>query len=374
MDSVMRSSELDRECAAIEHKPLVTIVMPCFNEENHIVQTLSSLVDDWTFENGEVLIIDGGSIDRTFQKIEEFKESLRFPGRAEKADGAILNPFMKILNNPNRLQVYGLNAGIKEARGEIIVRVDAHCLYPPYYVKSCVDLLFLMEKDGVANVGGVMDPVGFRPVQRAIALAMRNPLGVGDALFHLGTKSGFVDTVYLGTFRKQFLNEIGLYDTNLHTNEDAELNLRIIGAGKKICLDHRLRVTYFPRETLKALARQYYKYGRGRAYTSWKHRRVTSWRQVIPPIFVVGLIASLIAGLFEPLFLLFPAVYALTIVLAALIFKDSTHLEHPGLGIRILMAGALVVMHISWGVGFNLKLSRLIFRRPKATSPATRIV
>jgi glycosyltransferase involved in cell wall biosynthesis len=357
----------------MEYVPLVTIIMPCFNEENHIVKTLSSLVDEWVLENGEVLIMDGRSTDQTRQKIEEFKKSLQFLKNKEMIEGAILNRFLKIIENPNRQQVFGLNRGIEEAQGEIIVRTDAHCVYPPSYVKSCVDLLLLKEKNGVANVGGVMDPIGFRPVQRAIALAMRNPLGVGNALFHLGTKSGFVDTVYLGTFRKQFLNEIGLYDTDLHTNEDAELNLRIIRAGKKIYLDHRLRVTYFPRDTLKALAHQYYKYGRGRAYTSWKHRTVTSWRQIIPPIFMLGLIASLISSLYNPLFLLFPSVYALTILMIALICRDSSHHERPGPGIGILMAGALAVMHISWGLGFNLKLSRLIFRRPKATSSPARI-
>lgn len=362
------AADIGRDLAALDPEPLVTIIMPCLNEENHIVQALSSLVDDWVLQNGEVLIMDGGSTDRTRHAIAEFKEGLPFSERDKKTDGAVSNRFLKIFDNPNRLQVYGLNIGIKEARGDIIVRADAHCVYPPGYVKSCVDLLLLKEHEGIANVGGVMDPVGFRPLQRAIALAMRNPLGVGNALFHRGTKSGFVDTVYLGSFRKRLLNDIGLYDTDLPTNEDAELNLRIIRAGKKIYLDHRLRVTYFPRETLKALAHQYYSYGRGRATTSWKHRRVTSWRQIIPPIFVLGLIASLIGGFFEPLFFLFPAAYALAILVISLFYRDDSHHDHPGLRIRILMAGAFVVMHISWGWGFFFRLLRLFFRRRKAAS------
>ena len=351
----------------------MTVVLACFNEEKRIFKALSSLVDDWILENGEILIVDGGSTDRTRPMIGEFKENPPLSKREGKAAGPLSDLFLRILENPNRLQVCGLNIGIQEARGEIIVRADAHCVYPPGYVKSCVDLLLAMEKEGVANVGGVMDPAGCRPVQRATALAMRNPLGVGDALFHLGTKSGIVDTVYLGTFRKRILIELGLYDTDLRTNEDAELNLRIIRSGRTIYLDHRLRVTYFPRETLWALARQYYQYGRGRAYTSWKHRRITSWRQVLPPIFVLGLIASLIAGFFEPLFLLYPATYALAIVSAALISKDSSHRERSGLRTKILMAGALAVMHVAWGLGFDLAWLRLAFRRPKAASPPARI-
>jgi glycosyltransferase involved in cell wall biosynthesis len=360
-----------REQNGFEYRPFVTVIMPCLDEERYITGALKSLVDDWVLKNGEVIIMDGGSTDRTRREIEEFIENIASLWSAEKRGSALSIIHIKILENPKRLQVYGLNAGIKAARSDIIARADAHCLYPPSYVKSCVDLLLSKEKEGVANVGGVMSPIGILPVQHAIALAMKHPLGVGDARFHLGTKSGYVDTVYLGTFRKSLLDEIGPYATDSKTNEDAELNLRILRAGKKIYLDHHLRVTYFPRETFKALARQYYAYGKGRALTSWKHRRVTSWRQAVPPIFVTGLTMSLLAGVFEPRILLFPAGYALTVLIVALFSEGSSQKERSEFWIRILMAAALIIMHISWGFGFSAKLIQLFLRlRHRASSPA----
>lgn len=336
--------------------PIVSVIIPCLNEAGRILGALDSLVDDWVLAEGEVLVVDGGSLDGTCRIVEEF---------AKKRGASEPNDQIKLIDSPCRLQVFGLNAGIRKARGEIIVRADAHCLYPPGYVKSCVDLLKEKAAYGAANVGGIMEPRGSGYRQKAIAMAMQHPLGVGDARFHLGTKSGFVDTVYLGTFQKRVLEEIGLYDTRLRTNEDAELNMRLLQAGWKIYLDHELRVVYFPRKTFSALARQYFAYGRGRAFTTRKHRRVSSWRQVVPPIVIPVLAAAALSGAFVPLLLLLPAGYLVTIFLVALLFPVTGWGQKPTLPARLCAAWAMIVMHVSWGIGFDLEFIRLLFgRRP----------
>ncbi len=253
----------------------VSVVMACYNEEKFIKKSIESLVDDYFLNNCELIVVDGMSGDRTQDIVRSFiGQGLQ----------------VRLLENKKKLQVYGLNLGIAEAKGKIIVRADAHCLYPPGYIKKCVNLL---EAKGVSNVGGMMFPKGTKIAQRAIALAMQHPVGVGDAKFHLGNFNGYVDTVYLGTFWKKLFDEIGLYDTNCKTNEDAELNLRIQKAGKKIYLDSSIKVIYFPRESLKALANQYYKYGTGRCYTFLKHRKITSFRQIAPVILARGLFFSI---------------------------------------------------------------------------------
>jgi glycosyltransferase involved in cell wall biosynthesis len=328
--------------------------MPCLNEEKGILGALGSLVDGWVLAEGEVVVPDGGSVDGTRRLVDEFAKEHGAFG----PDAAI-----RIIDNPDRYQAFGLNAGIRAARGEFIVRADAHCLFPPGYVKSCVDLLRAEEPEGAANVGGIMEPRGSTFRQKAVACAMQHPLGVGDARFHLGTTSGFMDTAYLGTFRKSVLEEIGLYDTGQRTNEDAELNLRLLAAGRKIYLDHNLRVTYFPRRTFSALAQQYFAYGRGRARTTRKHRRVTSWRQVIPPVFVPILAAAMVSGAWRPLFWLFPAAYGAAVFLAAALFPSPGRGPRPALGVRIAASCAMIVMHISWGTGFDLEFLRLTFGR-----------
>jgi len=257
--------------------------MPCYNEKKFIKKSIESLVDDYFLKNCEIIIVDGMSTDGTRDIVQSFiKQRLRG----------------KLLENKLKFQAHALNLGISQAKGRIIVRADAHCLYPAEYIKKCVELL---EKTGASNVGGTMLPQGTTTDQKAISLALKHPLGVGDAKWHLGNFSGYVDTVYLGTFWIKLFDEIGLYDANANPNEDAELNLRILKAGKKIYLDSSIKVIYFPRESLKKLAMQYFKYGRGRCYTTLKHRKITSLRQLGPFGLVVGLILSLILSFFCPL-------------------------------------------------------------------------
>ena len=319
--------------------PQVSVVMPFYNEAKFIKKSIESLVDDYFLKNCEIIIVDGMSSDETLDVVQSFIKQ---------------GPHLRLLENKKKIQAYGLNLGISEAKGEIIVRADAHCLYPSGYIKKCVELL---ETTGASNVGGTMFPQGTSTDQKAISLALKHPLGVGDAKWHLGNFNGYVDTVYLGTFWKKLFDEIGLYDTNCKTNEDAELNLRILKTGKKVYLDSSIKVIYFPRESLKKLAKQYFEYGKGRCYTTLKHRKVTSIRQLVPVGLVVGLSLSIILSFFWPVFLLFPSSYLLFLLFTALLSWPKKKIP---LKERLLTGLAWVIMHVSWGTGF---LSNLIFRK-----------
>jgi succinoglycan biosynthesis protein ExoA len=309
----------------------ISIIMPCYNEEKFIADAIESLVDDYVMEHAEILVVDGGSTDKTIKVV----------GKLIKKGYPI-----GLLKNEKKLQCYGLNLGISEARGEIIIRVDAHSTYPEGYVQKLVKLL---ETTGAANVGGVMLPKGHTPVQQAIAFAMQHAVGVGNAKFHLGNYRGYVDTVYLGAFKKNILADVGLYDTNAHPNEDAELNIRILKTGKKIYLDSSIQVDYFPRNSFKKLAVQYFRYGRGRAYTTAKHRLVTSYRQLMPPLLVIGLGVSLVLSFFNPLALAFWGCYILALLAASLVTWPGRSIP---VKIRLFMSAAFMVMHTCWGMGF----------------------
>ncbi|MCU0284862.1 MAG: glycosyltransferase family 2 protein [Acidobacteria bacterium] len=309
----------------------VSIIMPCYNEEKFIAHAIETLVDDFVLEHAEILIADGQSTDHTVSIVNSLKEK-----------GCPI----KLLINKNKLQCFGLNLAISTAVGEFIVRVDAHSTYPPGYVKKLVHLL---ETTNAVNVGGIMRPIGHTPVQKAAALAMQHPVGVGDAKFHLGNFRGYVDTVYLGAFRKRIFETVGLFDTNCRTNEDAEMNIRVLKVNEKIYLDSSIQVEYLPRNTFRKLALQYFWYGMGRAYTTLKHRLFTSYRQAAPPLLVLSLIASLILSFFNPLFLIFWACYILSVTTAALFTWPGRNIP---VKLRVLMSAAFMIMHTCWGTGF----------------------
>jgi glycosyltransferase involved in cell wall biosynthesis len=305
--------------------------MPCLNEETSIGRAIESLFDTFVHKHCEMIVVDGMSTDRTREIVQTYIKK-GFP--------------MILMLNPEQHQVFGMNAGIMIARGSVIVRADAHAVYPQGYVKKCLDLL---NESGAVNVGGVMKPEGDTWIQKTVALAMQHPLGVGDAKFHLGNFTGFVDTVYLGAYKKEIFDKIGLFDTKCRTNEDAELNLRILKAGGSIYLDSSLCIQYSPRRSLRQLAAQYFRYGRGRAYTTWKHKRITSWRQAAPVGLIIGLLALLGLSFWRPWFLLGFPVYFLALVLAGFVSWPSKRIPFQQ---RSLLGVVFSIMHITWGAGF----------------------
>lgn len=329
------------------NKPLVSIIMPSLNEAEYIRKAINTLLDDFVRANAEILIADGMSTDGTREIIKDLIQK-----------GCPIH----LLDNKKKYQVYGLNLAIKEAKGNIIVRTDAHASYPKGYVQKCVELL---EKTGAMNAGGIMKPKGVPTLQSAVASAMQHPLGVGDAKFHLGNFSGWVDTVYLGAFPKKVFNQIGLFDTNCRTNEDAEFNLRILKAGGKIYLDNSLKIEYTPRASLSDLAHQYFNYGKGRSYTTLRHKKITSWRQVAPVILVLGLITSLILGFWIPAFFSVIPLYWFTLTISGLLTPRKKHIPFPQ---RIILGTLFFIMHTSWGVGFLSYLLSHPFIKTKVSS------
>jgi succinoglycan biosynthesis protein ExoA len=310
--------------------PTATLLVPCFNEAGSIGPALRSVLDDFVRAEAEILVIDGGSSDDTRAEVEAMI-------RAGEP--------VRILDNPGRIQSRGLNLGIGEARGRFIVRLDAHGLYPPHYVKRCLELL---EEHDAACAGGVMWPQGETPVQKAVAAAMRHPLGVGNARYHLGGYSGEYEGVYLGAFRREVFETAGLFDPRAVTNEDAELYARIRKSGGRIWLDGSLRVTYHPRKTFRALAAQYFRYGRGRFATARKHRGLTSWRQVAPLIHLMLTVAALGAALWLPWTLLYPGAYFGAVFFVSLFGR----FESVPAGGRILVFLSFIIMHFFWAAGF----------------------
>jgi glycosyltransferase involved in cell wall biosynthesis len=256
---------------------------------------------------------------------------------AARRHGAVVVP------NPTGRTPNGLNLALAATTADVVARIDAHSTIPPGYLRHAVETL---SETGADNVGGMQVPIGDEPWEKAIAAAMASPLGAGDARYRIGGEAGPTDTVYLGVFRRATLDRLGGYDESFERNQDYELNHRIRESGGVVWFDPELRVLYRPRGSLRLLARQYFQYGRWKRHFSRRHPGSLRWRQLAPPLLVVLLGATLLAGLWWRPALSLPAGYLVTLLLAALI--KTPRLGPAALGI----APALAVMHLSWGLGF----------------------
>ncbi len=258
---------------------------------------------------------------------------------------------MKLLDNPKRIQAAALNLGLRKAKGDIIIRMDAHTLYASDYISQCVNLL---TKTEAANVGGPQQAVGNNYITKAIALAVSTPFGAGDARFrHVNfNKEAWVETVYLGAWFKKTLEEIGGFNEEWVINEDFELNYRLRQKGYRILLSPKIRSQYFVRSSIGKLARQYFRYGFWKVKTLNKHPSSLRWRQLVPPAFALGLLLSLAIFPFSAtLGAIVPLVYLGSNFLASFITSRKNNWQYLPI-LPIVYA----VIHISWGSGFLIGL------------------
>jgi succinoglycan biosynthesis protein ExoA len=316
--------------------PLVTVAIPCFNEEASIEACLRGvLAQDYPRDRIEILIADGFSVDGTRAILS----------RLAKEDHRI-----RIIDNPERIQAAGLNAILKIARGAVIVRMDAHCDYQSDYVRKCVEVL---ESTGADNVGGAQRARAKTHFQKALSAALDSPLAVGGAKYRSAANEGFVDTVFLGAFRRRVFEAVGLYDPRASINEDAELNQRLLAIGGKIYLSRDIVVHYYPRSSLSALARQYFRYGTGRARTILKHGTLPSLRPAVPFFMVMAAAVLLIAPalrLFSPLVF---GLYAFVTAVEAVRVGGAA-----GLITTAVVWAIFPVLHVCHGLGFAAGLLR----------------
>jgi succinoglycan biosynthesis protein ExoA len=316
--------------------PSVSVVMPIRNEAEHLRAAVAAVLAQEYPRPIDVCLAVAPSDDAT---------------EAIAAELAATSDQVTMVANPQGSTPTGLNAAIRSTTGEVVVRVDGHSQLSPGYIRRAVQT---MARTGAVNVGGIQNAVGETPFEEAVAAAMTSWLGTGGSRFHVGGAEGPVDTVYLGVFRRTAIEAVGLFDEHLVRNQDYELNIRIRKAGGTIWFDPELSVTYRPRGTLRALARQYYEYGWWKAEVARMHPTSLKPRQLAPVLLLVGLGGALGASVRRPRLLAVPASYAVLLWVPG---AASGHRSRRSL--------ATAVMHLAWSMGFVAR---------QATSVRSRVI
>jgi len=316
--------------------PGISVILPVLNEEDHLEESISAILTQDYAGEFEIILALGPSKDRTDQIAARLSEE---------------NSRIILVSNPTGKTAAGLNLALRHSQREIIVRVDAHAEIPQNYLQLVVEIL---NQTGAVNVGGVMGAEGVTLFESAVAAAMRSPFGVGGSRFHIGGKPGFVDTVYLGAFRRQAVVDAGGFDERFIRAQDWELNYRLRQNGGTIYFDPRLHVTYRPRPNFRRLAKQYFEYGRWRRVIARKYPETINYRYLAPPLALIATVISLFAGaLIDPSLYLPAATYITFIAITPLfISKDLAH--YP------VLVFILPTMHFSWGFGFLTSPRKLV--------------
>jgi succinoglycan biosynthesis protein ExoA len=323
----------------------VTLIFPIKNEKRYVYRSLGAiLAQDYPAEQMEVMVADGMSTDQTRQVIHDLVD--QHPHHS-----------VSILDNPGQIVPTGMNIALRQAKGDIIIRVDGHTLIAPDYVRQCVEALRRTNAD---NVGGKMSAVGQTHFEKAVAMATSTPFGVGGARFHYSDQEEWVDTVYMGAWPRRIFEKIGLFDEELVRDQDDEFNYRLREAGGRIVLCPQIRSEYTVRSSLSGLWRQYFQYGFWKVRVLQKHPRQMSLRQFAPPALVLALLGSAFLAAFpdlRSLSLIVPLLYLFVNLLASLWTASKR-----GWKSLPFLPLTFAILHLGYGSGFLVGLFRFAGR------------
>lgn len=343
-----------RAANAVESLPRVTVIVPIRNEADFIEACLSSILrSDYPASQLQVIVVDGMSDDGSQAIVQ----------RMIDGDGRI-----QMFSNPDRIVPRAMNLALRNATGEIIVRIDGHTEVPEWFISRSVRTL--MARPGCWCAGGAIETVSQTFVGRVIAACMASPVGVGNARFRLGGFEGDVDTLAFGAYWKWVFDRLGGFDEELVCNQDDEFNARVIAAGGRIFQSRDITSRYYARTTLIQLARQYFRYGYWRIRTIQKLGRPATVRQMVPMAFVLALTAvSVAAILFTPAR---RVLWTLLSVYACILLLGAVQVgRRLGVASALLSPVVFVILHVAYGVGSCVGLVRFSLVAPTVPRQAS---
>ena len=330
-----------------DNQPLVSIIIPCRNEEKYIGKCLDSILSqDYPKERLEVLVVDGMSEDKTRETIKNFQFS---------------NPNfqLRLLDNPKKFTNFAFNMGIKESKGEIIMLMGAHAGYEKDYISKCVKYL---KEYNVDNVGGMMItlPAKNTLVAKVIAISLSSRFGAASD-FRVGSNTvKEVDTVFGGCYKREVFEKIGLFNENLKRSQDMEFNLRLKKAGGKILLAPDIISYYYPKSNLKDFFVHNFEDGVWITYPLKFRIKAFCWRHLMPLIFVSSLIGTIILGTFTPIFFWLFLTIIVMYLLTNIYFSMKIAAKQKDIRYLFLIPVAFATRHIGYGLGSVWGLIKLI--------------
>lgn len=331
--------------------PHVSVIIPCRNEKDYIGPCLDSLVEnDYPNEKLEVIVVDGKSCDNTKNIIENYQKRYSF---------------IKLKDNPNKIQNYAMNIGLKDARGRIIIRCDSHSVYCRDYISKLVSW-HQKEKD-IGNVGGIwLHQFDKNTIKaKAIALVQSHSFGVGPNRYRVGSKQiAFVDTVPFGSWKREIFDEIGFFDENILKGEDLDFNIRLKKKGYKILLDPDIEIYYHPRCDFNKLYSMMYQYAYWKIKIIKKHKTLPSIRQLAPPLLIIYMI---MAAIISPLISLVWIPLMAYVCLSAL-FGLQISAAQKDIKILFPCIYAFWSMHFGYGIGYIHGIWDVFIKNSKTVS------
>lgn len=325
-------------------KPLVSVIVPCFNEVNFIEDFVTNLCNQ-SYKNVEIIIADGNSSDGTLDVLNEIKSDI---------------PNLKLVENKERIVSTGLNSAIHCSSGSIIIRFDVHTEYDTDYISEVVNLMLNTDYDCVGGSWNIFVPRDKIP--RAIALSFKSYFGSGGAKSRSSEYSGPVDTVYLGAWRREAFQKFGNFDENLVRNQDDEYCHRIKLGGGTIYQSPKIKSTYHGRRKISKLCRQFYQYGFWKPYVIFKHKALASFRHLCPSVLSVFFMLLILLSFYKIIFL---TIFSLTFFFyfGALLLSISLQFKKEKFIVVLITSFCVALMHFSYGFGFLHGVFSRLFRK-----------
>ncbi len=315
----------------------VSVIIPCRNEEESISKCLDSIIaQDYPKDKLEVLVVDGMSEDGTVEIVRSY---------------AAKEPFIRLLSNPKKVIPAAMNIGIRNSKGEVVMKVDAHAVYRSDYISKCIRFL---DEYAADNVGGTIAaiPCGGTIIAKAITFALSAPFGVGNSYFRIGAKKPmWSDAVFSGCYRREVFDKIGFYDENIARSEDIDLNSRLIKAGGRILLVPDIITDYYARSNFKDFVKHNFDNGFWITYPLKFGKRLFSLRHLVPAVFLSSLLDLALLSFFSAGFLRLLLFVAGAYILANLYFAGITAFEEKDPRYLVFMPAIFTGLHISYGAG-----------------------
>lgn len=326
---------------------MLSVICPIYNEEKYIAKCIDSiLAQDYPKDDMEVIFVDGMSKDRTREIVAEYTSKY---------------PFIRLIDNPNRIVPPAMNIGIRASKGDIIIRLDAHAIFPSNYFSELVKKLVELKAE---NVGGVCRtlPMDETIVSKSIAAVLSSSFGMGNSHFRIGASNVMeVDTVPFGCFHRSLFDRMGYFDEELIRNQDDEFNGRIVKNGGKIFLLPQLVIDYYARDKVNKVWKMFYQYGLFKPLVNKKLGSPATIRQFFPLLFVLGLILGpVVCAFYLPLFYLYFTIVLLYLICATYFSQKDSH------NIKQIVTQNWIyfVVHFGYGWGYIKGIFKLLTKQP----------